>query len=135
MHGLRTPREEIAFTARPKIQSQSQIFRYGGSIFCLPHRPNFSDIFDLCLHWVSVVRGPGAKGTTEQAQNLANGRDGPGDPVKIWDRKVRDFDSCPVPSCRTKWNRAEKDVLKQKNDALKQKTMFNNRKGCSKTGK
>ena len=55
-HGLRTPREEIAFTARPKIQSQSQIFRYGRSIFCLPHRPNLSDIFDLCLHWVSVVR-------------------------------------------------------------------------------
>ena len=54
-HGLRTPREEIVFTARPKIQSQSQIFRYGGSIFCLPHRPNFLDIFDLCLHWVSVV--------------------------------------------------------------------------------
>ena len=52
-HGLRTPREEIAFTARPKIQSQ--IFRYGQSIFCLPHRPNFSDIFDLCLHRVSVV--------------------------------------------------------------------------------
>ena len=49
-HGLRTPREEIAFTARPKIQSQSQIFMYGRSIFCLP------DIFDLCLHWVSVVR-------------------------------------------------------------------------------
>ena len=56
-HGLRTPREEIAFTARPKIHSHSQIYRYGGSIFCLPHRPNFSDIFDLCLHWVSVVRG------------------------------------------------------------------------------
>ena len=56
VHGLRTPREDIAFTARPKIQSQSQIFRYGGSIFCLPHQPNFSDIFDLCLHWVSVVR-------------------------------------------------------------------------------
>ena len=56
-HGLRTPREEIAFTARPKIQSQSQIFRYGQSIFCLPHRPNFSDIFDLCLHLVFVVRG------------------------------------------------------------------------------
>ena len=46
-HGLRTPREEIAFTERLKIQSQSQIFRYGQSIFCLPHRPNFSDIFDL----------------------------------------------------------------------------------------
>ena len=56
-HGLRTPREKIAFTARPEIQSQSQIFRYGQCIFCLPHRPNFSDIFDLCLHWVSVVRG------------------------------------------------------------------------------
>ena len=56
-HGLWTPREEIAFTAQPKIHSHSQIFRYGGSIFCLPHWPNFSDIFDLCLHWVSVVRG------------------------------------------------------------------------------
>jgi hypothetical protein len=55
-HGLRTPSEDISFTARPKIQSQSQIIRYGQSIFCLPHRPNFSDIFDLCLHWVSVVR-------------------------------------------------------------------------------
>ena len=58
IHGLRTPGEEIAFTAWPKIKSQSQIFRYGRSIFCLPHRPNFSDIFDLCLHWVSVVRVP-----------------------------------------------------------------------------
>ena len=54
--GLRTPGEEIAFTARPKIKSQSQIFRYGRSIFCLPHRPKISDLFDLCLHWVSVVR-------------------------------------------------------------------------------
>ena len=33
-----------------------KIFRYSRSIFCLPHRPNFSDIFDLCLHWVSIVR-------------------------------------------------------------------------------
>ena len=58
IHGLRTPREEIVFTARPKIQSHSQIFRYGRSIFCLPHRPKFSDFYDLCLHWVSVVRAP-----------------------------------------------------------------------------
>ena len=57
IHGLRTPREEKAFTAGPKIHSHSQIFRYGRSIFCLPLRPNFSDIFDLCLHRVSVVRG------------------------------------------------------------------------------
>ena len=41
--GLRMPREEVAFTARPKIHSHFQIFRYGQSIFCLPHRPNFSD--------------------------------------------------------------------------------------------
>ena len=45
--------------ARPKIQSQSQIFRYGRSIFCLPHRPKFPDFFDLCLHWVSIVRDTG----------------------------------------------------------------------------
>ena len=52
-HGLRTSKEEIAFTARPKIHSHSQNFRHGRSIFCLP---SFSDIFDLCLHWVSIVR-------------------------------------------------------------------------------
>ena len=52
----RTRRKEIAFTERPKIHSHSQIFRYGRSMFCLPHRPKFSDFFDLCLHWVSVVR-------------------------------------------------------------------------------
>ena len=55
-HGLRTPGEEIVFTARRKINSHSQIFRYGQSIFSLPHRPKFSDVFDLCLHGVSVVR-------------------------------------------------------------------------------
>ena len=58
-HGLRTPREEIAFTVRPKIQSQSQIFRYGRNIFCLPQRPSF---LDLCLHWVSVVRAAAVAG-------------------------------------------------------------------------
>ena len=44
-------------TAQPKIKSQSQIFRYGRSIFCLSHRHKFSDFFDLCLHWVSIVHG------------------------------------------------------------------------------
>ena len=66
-HGLRTTGKEIAFTTWPKILSHSQIFRYGRSIFCLPYRPKFSDFFDLCLHWVSVVRGqnikPGQKRT------------------------------------------------------------------------
>ena len=33
------------------------MFRYGRSIFCLPHWPEFSYFFDVCLHWVSVVRG------------------------------------------------------------------------------
>ena len=51
------PERKLVFTARPKIHFHSQIFRYGRSIFCLPHLPNFSDIFILCLHWVSVVRG------------------------------------------------------------------------------
>ena len=55
-HGLRTPNEEMAFTAQPKIKAHSQMFRYGWSIFCLPRRPKLSDFFDLCLHWVSVVR-------------------------------------------------------------------------------
>ena len=62
------------------------------------------------------------KGTTGQAQNLAMGRDGPGQPK-----------SGTGPG--TKRDRAEKDVLKQENDVLKQKMMFYNRKGCSKTGK
>ena len=30
------------------------IFMYERNVFCLPHRSNLSDIFDLCLHWVSV---------------------------------------------------------------------------------
>ena len=52
LHGLRTPGEEIAFTAGPKIHSHSQIFSYGRSIFYLPYRPKISDFFDR----VSVVR-------------------------------------------------------------------------------
>ena len=55
-HGLRTPGEEIGFTAWPKIKSQSQIYRYDRSIFCLPHQPKISGFFDLCLHWVFAVR-------------------------------------------------------------------------------
>ena len=39
----------IAFTARLKIKSQSQIFKYGRSIFCMPHRPQISDFFESCL--------------------------------------------------------------------------------------
>ena len=54
--GQQTPGGKIASTARLKIQSQSQILRYGRSIFCLLYQPRFSDFFDLCLHWVSVVR-------------------------------------------------------------------------------
>ena len=56
MHGLRTPGEEMVFTARSKINPHSQIFRYSRSIFCMPHRTKISDFFYSCLHWVSVVR-------------------------------------------------------------------------------
>ena len=57
VHRLQMPGEDIAFIALPKIKSQSQIFSYGRSTFCLPHQPKFSDFFDFCLHCVSVVRG------------------------------------------------------------------------------
>ena len=53
-HELQIPRENKAFAAWQKIHSNSQIFRYSWSIFCLPYRPNFSGIFDLCLNWVSI---------------------------------------------------------------------------------
>ena len=49
-HELQTPCEEW-----PKIHSYSQICRCGQSIFCLSHRPKFSDFFNLYLHWVSIV--------------------------------------------------------------------------------
>ena len=62
-HGLRTPGEEIAFTARPKIKFKSQMFRHGRSKFRLPDRPKFSGFFDLFLNWVSVVRGNSTSGS------------------------------------------------------------------------
>ena len=51
------------------------------------------------------------KGTTGQAKNLAMGRDGPGQSKFGTGRG-------------TKRDRAEKDVLKQENDVLKQKMLF-----------
>ena len=51
------------------------------------------------------------KGTTGQAKNLAKGQDGPGQPKSGTGRG-------------TKRDRVEKDVLKQENDVLKQKTLF-----------
>ena len=80
-HGLRMPGEEIAFTAWPKIKSQSKIFRYGRSIFCLPHRPKISDFFDLCLHWVSVVRVYAHNWMQKTELHL----------VQIQDLRLRDF--------------------------------------------
>ena len=56
-HRLQMPREEIAFTAQPKIYSHSRIFR--------DIQPkHFSSatlaqiFFDLCPHWVSVDDRP-----------------------------------------------------------------------------
>ena len=51
------------------------------------------------------------KGTTGQAKNFAKGRDGPGQPKSGTGRE-------------TKWDREEKDVLKQEIDVLKQERMF-----------
>ena len=56
-HRLQMPWDEVVFTKWRKIHSHSQIFRYGRSIFCLPHWPKLSYFFDLCLHFTSVVRG------------------------------------------------------------------------------
>jgi hypothetical protein len=58
------------------------------------------------------------KGTTGQAQNLAEGRAGPGQPKFGTGRAgiAKNQDG-------TKRDRAEKDVLKQENDVLKQKTI------------
>ena len=50
-------RNRLHCTAWPKINSHSQIFRLNPSIFCLPYRSKFSYLFDLCIQWVSVVRG------------------------------------------------------------------------------
>ena len=71
-HGLRTLGEEIAFTAQPKSNSQSQILRYSQIIFCLPYRPKFSDFFDLCLHWVCVVCDSGKNNMLLRSQTLVN---------------------------------------------------------------
>ena len=58
-HGLQTPSEEIAFTARAKIKSQSQVcigtVQWKHILSAI--LPIISGFFDLCLHWVSVVRG------------------------------------------------------------------------------
>ena len=56
----RNPERSESKDSKGKVDSYdgcNSIFRYDRSIFCLPHWPNFSDIFDLCIHWVSVVRG------------------------------------------------------------------------------
>ena len=43
-HGLRTPREEIAFTARPKIHSQSQILGTAKAYFVCHISPIWFDL-------------------------------------------------------------------------------------------
>ena len=69
---------------------------------------------DIATFWDKRTEVPSLsrdKGTTGQAKNLAKGRDGPGQ-------------SKSGTGCGTKRDRAEKDVLKQKKDALKQKRTF-----------
>ena len=48
IHELCTPRENIAFTAQPKFNPNPKFLGTAEAYFvCLPHRPIFSDIFDL----------------------------------------------------------------------------------------
>ena len=75
------------------------------------------------------------KGTTGQAQNLAKGRNGPRQPVKIRDRTqdgtVPDFDSLSSPFSwdktgqrRKGHSKTGKRRFKTENDVLKQEKMF-----------
>ena len=55
-HGLWTLGEEIVFTTWPKINSHSQIFRYGRSIFCLPNfQISLIYAFIGCLQYVCFM--------------------------------------------------------------------------------
>ena len=83
------------------------------------------------LFWYNGTEVPSLsrdKGTTGQAQNLAKGRAGPGQPVKFRDGTrdgtVQDFDSlsCPVP--RNKMGQSRKGRSKTEKDILKQERMF-----------
>ena len=73
------------------------------------------------------------KWTTGQAKNQAKGQDSTGR-----DSQNSGWDGLGQPKSktghRTKQDRAEKDILKQENNILKQKIMFSDNKGCSKRG-
>ena len=58
VHGLRTPREDIAFTARPKIQSQSQIF--GTHVLQWTRRDRYDtlDLEAMILQEIYLFLGP-----------------------------------------------------------------------------
>ena len=62
LHRILTPSEEIAFTAQPKINSNSQVLRYGRSIFCLPHWPKIS------VFWFGVRSQWNFKSTRDYAK-------------------------------------------------------------------
>ena len=68
------------------------------------------------------------KGTMGQAQNLAKGWDGLGQPVKIRDGTregtVTDFDSLSLPVPRDKTGQSRKGRYQTEKDVLKQKRTF-----------
>ena len=79
---------------------------------------------NFLIHFVPGQRSLSRdKGTTRQPQNLTLGRDGPG---RDSQNLGRDGPGQPKSGTGrgTKRNRAEKDVLKQENDVLKQKMLF-----------
>ena len=70
-----------------------------------------------------ILHCPGTKG---QAQNLAKGQDGPGQPVNAETGRGtgHDFDILSSTVPRAKRDRAEKDILEEKKVVLKQKRTF-----------
>ena len=55
-HGLRMPERGNCLDCTVEKQVPFPNFRHFRSIFCLPLMSTFSDFFDLCLHWLSIVR-------------------------------------------------------------------------------
>ena len=67
----RTTDAQRRISVLPKIHSHSQIFRYDQSIFCLSHRPNFSDIFGCQQSVPAMITGKSCFHYKEQVCSVA----------------------------------------------------------------
>ena len=48
---------EMAYKTWPRITPQSQMFNVAEAYLSATFNPDISNFFDLCLHWMSLVRG------------------------------------------------------------------------------